>query len=536
AKKHVHHAYIFSGPRGVGKTSLARIFATALNCFQGPTVAPCGKCISCIEIAKGTPLDVIEIDAASNRGIDEMRVLRENVSLSPTYSRYKIYIIDEVHMLSQDAFNALLKTLEEPPAHVKFIFATTHIHKVLPTIQSRCQKFQFNLVSLELIVRKLKDIARQEKLKIEDTLLYAVARAAEGSIRDAESLLDQLVPVMLQEGSNQDILSFLGIVDETSLNSALEYLFTKDLDAAIALIDTMVNNGKDLGTFSVALMEHARNLLLAKVSPKNFERIAGIVPQTKEYLLKLAAGAQTGAILNIIDSLIKVRELSQRLNTARIPLELAFIKFICPPQRQEIAPDAAAIPKAPVPPPAVPELKKSFSRITQAHKEIDAHFEEEEDAQKNSTPRAPKDVGVACANDDVLIVEVKEKWKEILSDMQKKRAAIASHLMLAEPHTSAGAVVTIAFAKRDYFHKEIVEGNKNVRFIEEILSGVLGRPVGVKFIISDDVQSPTQVMPHDQFSAQAENRNGQQSSGAHADNDFMNDLLDTFGGTFHTES
>ena len=161
-KSRVHHAYLFSGPRGIGKTSMARILAKSLNCHQGPTITPCGKCASCDEISRGTSLDIIEIDGASNRGIDEIRTLREGVKLSPAHSRFKVYIIDEVHMLTQEAFNALLKTLEEPPSHVKFIFATTHPQKVLPTILSRCQKFQFSLISVEKIVVKLQSIVKIE--------------------------------------------------------------------------------------------------------------------------------------------------------------------------------------------------------------------------------------------------------------------------------------------------------------------------------------------------------------------------------------
>ncbi|MFA7115371.1 MAG: DNA polymerase III subunit gamma/tau, partial [Candidatus Omnitrophota bacterium] len=212
-KNHIHHAYLFSGPRGCGKTSMARIFAKSLNCVNGPTITPCGKCPSCLEIAKGMALDVIEIDGASNRGIDDIRSLRENVKLSPIGAKYKVYIIDEVHQITSDGFNALLKTLEEPPSHVKFIFATTHPQKIIPTILSRCQKFQFTLLLLEDIVTKLKIITKSEKLQIPDSLLYAIARSAGGSIRDAESLLDQLAPVISQGGLVDDIFSFLGIID-----------------------------------------------------------------------------------------------------------------------------------------------------------------------------------------------------------------------------------------------------------------------------------------------------------------------------------
>ncbi|MDD5195875.1 MAG: DNA polymerase III subunit gamma/tau, partial [Candidatus Omnitrophica bacterium] len=206
------HAYLFAGPRGVGKTSTARILARALNCKEGPTLNPCGKCPSCIEIAQGRSFDVIEIDGASNRGIDEIRVLRENVKFPPTSGKFKIYIIDEVHQITPDGFNALLKTLEEPPPFVKFIFATTHPQKVIPTILSRCQRLDFRRIPVVEIIAQLERIARQEKIEIDKEVLFAIAKSSDGSLRDAESLLDQLSSFSKEKISLKDIVSVLGIV------------------------------------------------------------------------------------------------------------------------------------------------------------------------------------------------------------------------------------------------------------------------------------------------------------------------------------
>src|SRR5258708_30213427 len=189
----IAHAFLFCGPRGIGKTSCARILAKSLNCQNGPTLKPCGTCFACQEIAKWNSFDVIEIDGASNRGIDEIRALRENVKFAPTYGRYKIYIVDEVHMLTSDAFNALLKTLEEPPEHVKFIFATTEVHKVPATILSRCQRYDFKLIGAQMIAARLKYVLEQEKVGFDDAAVSIVAREAAGSMRDAMSLLDQVL-------------------------------------------------------------------------------------------------------------------------------------------------------------------------------------------------------------------------------------------------------------------------------------------------------------------------------------------------------
>ena len=218
------HAYLFTGPQGVGKTSCARILAKALNCEKGPTDKPCCVCSSCVEIAEGRSLDVIEIDGASNRGIDEIRTLRDNVKFSPLNGRSKIYIIDEVHMLTQEAFNALLKTLEEPPPYVKFVFATTQPQKVLPTILSRCQRFDFIRIPNLKIIDKLKEITRQEKLKVEEDVFLAIAKASEGSLRDAESILDQLITFSNNEVKLGDVISVLGIIDQDAFFNFVEYL------------------------------------------------------------------------------------------------------------------------------------------------------------------------------------------------------------------------------------------------------------------------------------------------------------------------
>ncbi|MDD5194213.1 MAG: DNA polymerase III subunit gamma/tau [Candidatus Omnitrophica bacterium] len=541
-KKHVHHAYIFSGPRGVGKTSLARIFAKSLNCFEGPTVKPCGKCTSCLEIAKGTPLDVIEIDGASNRGIEEIRVLRENVKLSPTYSRYKIYIIDEVHMLSQDAFNALLKTLEEPPPHVKFIFATTHPQKVLPTILSRCQRAQFSLLPLEKIVEKLKVIIAQEGLKIEDSLLYSVSRAADGSIRDAESLLDQLVPVILEKGSIDDVFSFLGIIDEESLNMFMQYIVGKDLVASLDLIDKLVNSGKDLGVFVDALIEYLRNLLLSKVSPKAFKELSDVSPRSKDIILKISASISVAEVLKILDSLIEAKELSRKLNTIRIPLELVLVKLLYDFSKDP-APLKTAIMAKKVEDAKKSEIKTEVSVLQKMRQEVDAQLK---NLDTNDDP-IDIDEGIspdAQADDNALLVEIKNRWQEIVYDMQKKRAAIASHISLAQPYATCGSLIKIAFDRKDCFHKEIVESNKNVKFVEEVISKVINKQIGVKFILAEGVQSPLQNGFRAQAQAKANGSENLQAPGKteskgsdiSADNDFMNDLLDTFGGSYHTDN
>ena len=550
----VHHAYLFSGPRGVGKTSLARILAKSLNCLEGPTLKPCDKCLNCLEIAKGQSLDIIEIDGASNRGIDEIRVLRENVKLSTARSRYKIYIIDEVHMLTQEAFNALLKTLEEPPVHVKFIFATTHPHKVLPTILSRCQKFQFNLISLEKIVGKLKKIIIEEKIKIEESILYAIGRSAGGSIRDAESLLDQLIPIVLEKGSLGDIFSFLGMIDEESLNRALNSLVKKELSACLEFVDKIVKDGKDLGIFLNAFIEHIRNLLLAKISPRSLKELSDVSPQSKDVIFALSKEVTSGEILRVIDLLIEAKELSQCLDTVRIPFELALIKYIQPPELsnslkvnpvgdvKNVVHEGKISNEAKNNPIVNPETPKKIkeTKFTIDKDAFDLEMEEIIPEEENIPIKDKQKEKVEdMSRDDTILPQLKSRWREIIMYMRTKRVALASHLAFAQPVSSRGSLAVVAFSPQDHFHKESVESSKNIKFIDEIISKIINMPVGIKVILQKLPDRASSVA----FDAAGGAKEGrpdvslkEDSNKKVVDDDgFLNELLDTFGGKFHND-
>src|ERR1700732_5272425 len=299
AQNRLAHAYLFVGPRGVGKTSTARILAKALNCVKGPTVTPCGVCDNCREIAAGNSLDVIEIDGASNNSVEDVRQLRDNVRYAPAKGRYKIYLIDEVHMLSSAAFNALLKTLEEPPPHVKFIFATTEPQKVLPTILSRCQRFDLHRIPANLIAQHLQFIAEKEKITLEPAAAHAIARGAEGGLRDAESMLDQLVAFCGEDISENDVLNVFGFTGQQTVANLTENILGGATAQAVQLLHEQSESGKDMMKLMSDLIAHLRDLLVYKVKPEALSEDVDTELQTS--LAAQAEVVETDRLLELID-------------------------------------------------------------------------------------------------------------------------------------------------------------------------------------------------------------------------------------------
>ena len=289
--KRVAHAYLFSGTRGVGKTTVARIFAKALNCAQGPTSHPCDTCENCREIALGSSVDVIEIDGASNTSVDDVREIRENVKFAPFHGQFRVYIIDEVHMLSNSAFNALLKTLEEPPAHAVFIFATTEIHKIPVTILSRCQHYNFRRIARSEIIQRLQHVAAQDQLTLEERSFLALARASEGSMRDALSLLDQAIAYSGKAISHADLELLLGAVPQELVQELIRAILTQNSPAALSSLASLLDRGHDLRAFCADVVEHIRNLLVAAVVPSATE-LRSLIETSEEDLNRLSSDAR----------------------------------------------------------------------------------------------------------------------------------------------------------------------------------------------------------------------------------------------------
>ncbi|MFC1887581.1 DNA polymerase III subunit gamma/tau [Candidatus Cloacimonadota bacterium] len=320
----IAHAYLFTGPRGVGKTSMARIFAKSLNCItNGTSIQPCNQCQNCNEITQGISADVIEIDGASNTGVEDIRDLQRELMYSTSNSLFKIYIIDEVHMLSKNAFNALLKTLEEPPENVIFIFATTEPHKVLATIISRCQRFDFKRIPIPAIVRRISTIAEVEELKIDENAKFLIAKKADGSMRDALSLLDQILAFGKAEITGNDIMEIFGIVDLDVYNNILKAVLDRDPATIVKTLHTILEKGNDIQEFINGLMDYIRNILLTKLNIDIPELSREIKVPVKE----LADNFTENELLYLISLLIKTKSDIKTSNNPILIAEMAFVKL-----------------------------------------------------------------------------------------------------------------------------------------------------------------------------------------------------------------
>lgn len=449
--KKVAHAYLFAGPRGIGKTTTARLLAKALNCVNGPTVKPCNKCSSCQEITDSISLDVLEIDGASNRGIDEIRSLRENVKFAPSRDRFKIYIIDEVHMLTQEAFNALLKTLEEPPEHVKFIFATTLPHKVLLTILSRCQRFDFRRIAVLELMGRLKLIAKEEGLKVEEKALFAMARGAEGSMRDALSILDQLASFSAGEKIvEEEVNAILGMVEEERFLDLTKAMIKGDTLRAVELVDAIIGEGKDPRLFCANLIEHFRNMLMLKVGGEGVELVD--LPEDSIKRLKgEAAHFSFEEMEEAIATISQAEENLRRSQLGRIPLELAVIKLT---------------------------RLKPASNSTEAKREVAP-------SGKNTLSLEKVREESASPEPSTLSLEkVREGWPQVLERVKEKKISAEAFLKEGSPVKVSEKIVTVAFPGELNFHKENVERNEIRQIIEGALKEVFAHDLIIHPILS----------------------------------------------------
>jgi DNA polymerase-3 subunit gamma/tau len=477
-KNRLANAYLFSGPRGVGKTSAARVLAKALNCKSGPTVEPCGKCSSCIEITQGRSLDVIEIDGASNRGIDEIRALRESVKCAPVQGKYKIYIIDEVHQITPDGFNALLKTLEEPPSFVKFIFATTHPHKVIPTILSRCQRLDFRRIPLMDITGQLEKIAGEEKIRTDKEVLFAIARASDGSLRDAESLLDQLVSFSQDDVSLADVVSMLGIVEQEALFALTDKIIKKDALAALALFNDIIESGKDTGVFLSNLIEHFRNLMVAKITSGD-SKLIDLPQDICDRLLEQARALGLEEIFSAFNILVNTQEISKRLDSPRIPLEISLVRLAHDKRGNSAVTDSAAAAQA------HPEHHRTASQAQAKPAKEEAH--KAQNIHKAETPvsgaHKAKEPAIEDCQPSVSLDKIKDSWQNIAESLGRIKMSVATYLNEGSPLKIEHNVLTVAFPKNYSLHKECLEKKENRAIIEKLFCDLFNSHIRINFIL-----------------------------------------------------
>jgi DNA polymerase-3 subunit gamma/tau len=540
--KRVAHAYLFVGPRGVGKTSIARLFSKALNCVKGPTVVPCGECDSCREITSGTGLDVFEFDAASNTQVDKVReLIIDSVAFAPTRGRYKVYIVDEVHMLSGSSFNALLKTLEEPPSHVIFMFATTESEKVPATIVSRCQRFDLKRIPVRQIVERLRQIAVAEKISVEDNALLAIARGAEGGLRDAESALDQLIAFKGASIEEGDVLSVFGLVARSTLETLAERVLTGDVKGILEQVRALDESGKDFQRVVAELLEHFRNLLVVLCAGAE---AAGpdLTDTQREVLGRQAKLTEDGKVLRLVDILTETSDRMRYSLSKRTLLETALIRCCRAGTvvtleevlvRIESLRDGGAGSSD-----AADDSGGSGSRAAVANAAAQGvPAPGRAGSRGGSEPAGPVRKAANPSGDELGML--RSDWTGIVGRIARISVMAQAPLRDALPVAVAGDTVTIAFDPE--FETEIDDFKvlRNRSAVEHVLSEVLKRQVRAEFsVMSDAMRVDLSHSPaREDSAAQAGAAGGQeakQKEGAHGTPGWSKEpvrkVMDLFGG------
>jgi len=491
AQSRLAHAYLFVGPRGIGKTSTARILAKALNCEKGPTVNPDNTCDNCKEIAAGNSLDVLEIDGASNNGVEQVRELRENVRYAPSKSRYKIYIIDEVHMLSTPAFNALLKTLEEPPPHVKFIFATTEPQKVLPTIVSRCQRFDLHRIPAKLIADHLQFIAKKEKITLESAAAHAIARGAEGGLRDAESMLDQLVAFCGEKISENDVLNVFGFTSEQTVVDLTGKILGGETAAALDVLYQQCEVGKDMMRLMSDLISYLRDLLVFKAKP---DAVADDVdPELQKALGQQSGLVENDRLLDLIDQFAQAEGRMKWAPNKKLHFEVAIIKAIQSLNQatlDEVIEKLGELRdgKSSPPKPAPVEKKTLSAEVVEAA--VPAASEKKAPDTGASTPLRVAETANGESDPDKI-------WESVFSKIPATKAFVRNSAAAAHVLPSEGRHFVLGFSSDQKSTMDILGTPTNRKLIEALLRETSGRDWTLKLIVGANLpaKGETSVAP-----------------------------------------
>ncbi len=452
-QKKIAHAYLFAGPKGTGKTSIARIFAKGLNCEKGPTPTPCMKCTQCLTITNGTNLDVIEIDAASNRGIDEIRDLKEKVQYAPVSARYKVYIIDEAHMLTMQAFNALLKTLEEPPHNVVFILATTEPQKIPPTIISRCERFYFKPISLKGLTNKVKEVAEKEGVEITDGAALLIARFATGSLRNALSLLDQAITVFNKIDEN-GIRELIGVPKDELLKNFLDTIIKKEPDSALSIVRDIEQSGKDGKIFVTEFLNYLQKLLDGKILGFS-ELMTGIDPSFVEFMKEQSKYVSTKKIVEISFEFANLLSNMHLFPDQFFPIKLAALRSM---EFEEITGELTSQEEKPTP-------------YTESHVE---------NAKAVSTPISEKKKEDEAVSESISLDLIKSQWKNVLDEVKSKDKPLHAILERVSPVEVKDDIIVLLAEKK--FYLSILKIEKNIKILSDAIFRVLGKHYRVKYI------------------------------------------------------
>jgi DNA polymerase-3 subunit gamma/tau len=505
-KDRVHHAYLFVGSRGTGKTSMAKILARSLNCVQGPTLTPCGECESCTTIAAGTSLDVIEMDAASNRSVDDIRDLRERVGLAPAAGRWKIYILDEAHMLTKEAWNAFLKTLEEPPPNTVFVLATTEPQKVMPTIVDRCQRFDFQRPSLEQIAEVVRRVSTAEKIEIDDGAVALISRSASGSFRDALGTLDQLVSFGGETVTTDEVVELLGAADAELLFDTTDALASGDARAALEAVERLARSGRDPGQFARDLIAHLRQLLIARATGEVPESFTVTVAQP-ERLAEQAKSIDDAKLMGAIDALSAAVAGMREGDDPRLTLEVALLKVATPsmdasreallrrieslesrlPGGASGVADSEGSPGGRSSSAGARDLDSSPARPSEDATPGAPPVDEPSRDQEEREPEA------AVATATIEIGQVVEMWPAVVDQLRDSGSAMLSTLFDdAKPLgiDEERSVLRIGFPESAKFQKKKAESPTNLERMTEAITATVGHPLRPVYeLIEEDDQA-----------------------------------------------